>query len=105
MPLLVRHPSRKLVNRQLKAAGGLAGRRLGLALLADGGGAPGARPVPPRRLTGRDGGDPAAGLRRRRAERMFGRLKDFRRIATRHDRSATNFMAAVHIVATVTYWL
>ena len=27
-------------------------------------------------------------------ERMFGRLKDFRRIATRYDRSATNFLAA-----------
>ena len=38
-------------------------------------------------------------------ERMFGRLKDFRRIATRYDRSAINFMAAVHIVATVAYWL
>ncbi|CAO3402383.1 Mobile element protein [Azospirillum palustre] len=38
-------------------------------------------------------------------ERMFGRLKDFRRIATRYDRSATNFMAAIHIVATVAYWL
>ena len=36
-------------------------------------------------------------------ERMFGRLKDFRRIATRYDRSATSFMAAVHIVATVAY--
>ncbi len=33
--------------------------------------------------------------------RMFGRLKDFWRIATRYDRSATNLMAAVHIVATV----
>ena len=28
-------------------------------------------------------------------ERMFGRLKDFRRIATRYDRSATNFLAAI----------
>ncbi len=36
---------------------------------------------------------------------MFGRLKDFRRIATRYDRSATNFMAVVQIVATVAYWL
>ena len=36
---------------------------------------------------------------------MFGRLKDFRRIATRYDRSATNFMAAAHIAATVAYWL
>jgi transposase len=38
-------------------------------------------------------------------ERMFGRLKDLRRIATRYDRSATNFMAAVQIAATVAYWL
>lgn len=34
-------------------------------------------------------------------ERMFGRLKDFRRIATRYDRSATNYLAAVCIAATV----
>ncbi len=38
-------------------------------------------------------------------ERMFCRLKDFRRIATRYDRSATNFLAAVCIAATVCYWL
>jgi transposase len=29
-------------------------------------------------------------------ERMFGRLKDFRRIATRYDRNANNFLAAGH---------
>jgi len=38
-------------------------------------------------------------------ERMFGRLKDFRRIATRYDRLAVNFLAAVCLVATVCYWL
>jgi transposase len=38
-------------------------------------------------------------------ERMFCRLKDFRRVATRYDRSATNFLAAVSIAATVSYWL
>ena len=38
-------------------------------------------------------------------ERMFGRLKDFHRIATRYDRSATNYLAAVCIAATVSYWL
>ncbi|SEH67193.1 IS5/IS1182 family transposase, partial [Magnetospirillum fulvum] len=38
-------------------------------------------------------------------ERMFCRLKDFRRIATRYDRLAKNFMAAVCIAATVSYWL
>jgi len=38
-------------------------------------------------------------------ERMFGRIKDYRRIATRYDRLASNFLAAVCLVATVCYWL
>jgi transposase len=38
-------------------------------------------------------------------ERMFGRLKDYRRIATRYDRCATHFLAAICIAATVSYWL
>lgn len=38
-------------------------------------------------------------------ERMFGRLKDFRRIATRYDRLAQNFLAAVCLAATLCYWL
>jgi transposase len=38
-------------------------------------------------------------------ERMFCRLKDFRRIATRYDRLATNFLAAVCLAAAVSYWL
>ena len=38
-------------------------------------------------------------------ERMFGRLKDFRRIATRYDRLASNFLAAICLAATVSYWL
>ncbi len=38
-------------------------------------------------------------------ERMFCRLKDYRRIATRYDRLARNFLAAVYLAATVSYWL
>jgi transposase len=38
-------------------------------------------------------------------ERMFCRLKDFRRVATRYDRNAVNFLAAVCIAAVVSYWL
>ena len=38
-------------------------------------------------------------------ERMFCRLKDFRRIATRYDRLATNYLAAVCLAAAVSYWL
>jgi transposase len=36
---------------------------------------------------------------------MFGRLKDFRRIATRYDRLARNYLAAVVLAATISYWL
>lgn len=38
-------------------------------------------------------------------ERMFGRIKDYRRIATRYDRLARNFLAALCLAATVSYWL
>jgi transposase len=38
-------------------------------------------------------------------ERMFGRLKDFRRIATRYDRLAHNYLAAVCLAAIVSYRL
>ena len=38
-------------------------------------------------------------------ERMFARLKDLRRIATRYDGLAHNFLAAVCRAATLCYWL
>lgn len=39
--------------------------------------------------------------RRNLIERMFGKLKDWRRIATRYDRYAHTFMGAISIAATV----
>ena len=42
---------------------------------------------------------------RNAVERMFGRLKDFRRIASRYDRLVVNFLSAVQIAAIVSYWL
>jgi len=44
--------------------------------------------------------DAALYRQRHRIENMFGRLKDWRRIATRYDRCAMNFFAAI-----VTFWL
>lgn len=38
-------------------------------------------------------------------ERMFARLKDFRRVATRYDKLARNFLAGALIAATVLWWL
>ena len=49
--------------------------------------------------------DIAAYRDRNLIERMYGRLKDFRRVATRYDKLARNFLAGVMIAATVTWWL
>ena len=38
-------------------------------------------------------------------ERCFCRLKDFRRVATRYDKLARNFFAAVQLAALVAYWI
>lgn len=37
-------------------------------------------------------------------ERMFSRLKDFRRIATRYDKLARNFASAIALAAIVIWW-
>jgi transposase len=42
---------------------------------------------------------------RGRIEIMFGRLKDWRRIAMRYDRAAHTFFAAICIAAIVIFWL
>ena len=38
-------------------------------------------------------------------ENAFCRLKDFRRIATRYDKLAANFLSAVALVTAVAFWL
>ena len=43
--------------------------------------------------------------RRNRIEIMFGRLKDWRRVATRYDRCPQVFFSAIALAALVTYWL
>ena len=42
---------------------------------------------------------------RSRIEIMFGRLKDWRRIATRYDRCADLYFATITIAAIVIFWL
>lgn len=37
-------------------------------------------------------------------EAMFCRLKDFRRVATRYDKLATNFLSAAALAAVVAFW-
>jgi hypothetical protein len=40
-----------------------------------------------------------------RIEIMFGRLKDWRRVATRYDRCPKVFLSAIALAATVIHWL
>jgi len=42
---------------------------------------------------------------RHKVEIMFGRIKDWRRIATRYDRSPTVFLSAIALAAIVIFWL
>ena len=42
---------------------------------------------------------------RHKVENMFGKLKDWRRIATRYDCCAHTFMAAIKIAAIVIWWI
>lgn len=49
--------------------------------------------------------DRSAYRQRNVIERTFSRLKDWRRVATRYDKLAANFLATVMIAATVIYWL
>jgi transposase len=48
--------------------------------------------------------DAEAYKRRNIIERALCRLKDWRRIATRYDKLAINFAAAVAIAATIIWW-
>jgi transposase len=42
---------------------------------------------------------------RNRVERMWCRLKDFRRVATRYDKLARNYLSGALLAATCAYWL
>jgi transposase len=48
--------------------------------------------------------DTVAYRRRNTVERLWARLKDFRRVATRYDKLAANFLAGVQIAAIIAYW-
>ncbi len=43
--------------------------------------------------------------RRNRIEIMFGRLKDWRRVATRYDRCPKVFLSVIALAATILFWV
>jgi transposase len=48
--------------------------------------------------------DVVAYRQRNTVERLWARLKDYRRVATRYDKLAANYLSSVLIAATVCYW-
>jgi transposase len=60
-------------------------------------------PMPPR--TNRPAFDPIAYRKRNIIERAFCRLKDWRAIATRYDKTARNFLAGICLAAAITWWI
>ena len=62
--------------------------------------------IPPRKNSRRPHPYNKAAYRARNViERMFRRLKDWRRIATRYDRNLHTFLSAIALAAAVTWWL
>ena len=49
--------------------------------------------------------DAVAYRQRNLIERAFCRLKDWRAIATRYDKTARNFLAGVSLAATLIWWI
>ena len=68
--------------------------------------ATGAKPVVPRRRTTAQWRSFDATLYKDRnlIERFFNKIKHFRRIATRYDKLARNFLAAVTLAAVIIWW-
>jgi len=66
----------------------------------------GTRPVVPNRCNRKQPFtfDRKSYKQRHKIENAFCRLKDFRRIATRYDRLARNFLASVCLVAAIVWW-
>ena len=48
--------------------------------------------------------DLVAYRQRNTVERLWARLKDYRRVATRYDKLADNFLSGVLIAAVISYW-
>jgi putative transposase len=67
----------------------------------------GTEPVIPNRSTGnnRSGSISVSTSWRWRVESAFNRLKDFRRIATRYDKLARNYLASVCLAGALVWWI
>jgi transposase len=99
-------PAKRLIRRTRPAKKLLGDRAYDSADLRNWLGERGTKAVVPNKSNRKHpfGFDRKSYKQRHRIENAFCRLKDFRRIATRYDRLARNFLASVCLVAAIVWW-
>ena len=100
-------PARRLIRRTKAASKLLGDKAYDSAELRQWLKDRGTKPVVPNRSNRKQpfSFDKKSYKQRHRIENAFCRLKDFRRIATRYDRLARNFLASVCLVAAIVWWI
>ena len=100
-------PAQRLIRRTKAAQKMLGDRAYDSAELRQWLSERGTKPVVPNKSNRKQpfSFDRKAYKHRHRIENAFCRLKDFRRIATRYDRLARNFLASVCLVAAIVWWV
>jgi transposase len=100
-------PAQRLIRRAKAAQKMLGDRAYDSAELRQWLSARGTKPVVPNKSNRKQpfSFDRTSYKQRHRIENAFCRLKDFRRIATRYDRLARNFLASVCLVAAIVWWI
>jgi transposase len=100
-------PAQRLIRRTKAAAKLLGDKAYDSAELRQWLKRRGTKPVVPNRSNRKQpfSFDRKSYKQRYRIENAFGRLKDFRRIFTRYDRLARNFLASVCLAAAIVWWI
>jgi transposase len=100
-------PAQRLIRRTKPAKKLLGDRAYDSAELRQWLGERGTKPVIPNKSNRKQPFhfDKKSYKQRHRIENAFCRLKDFRRIATRYDRLARNFLASICLVAVIVWWI
>ena len=99
-------PAQRLIRRTRPAKRLLGDRAYDSAELRDWLNGRGTNPVIPNKCNRKQPFtfDRRSYKQRHKIENAFCRLKDFRRIATRYDRLARNFLASVCLIAAMVWW-
>jgi transposase len=104
---MIAHPAQRLIRRVKAAAKLLGDKAYDSAELRQWLSDRNTKPVIPNRSNRKQpfSLDKKSYKLRHLIENAFGRLKDFRRIATRYDKLARNYLASVCLAAAIVWWI